>query len=140
MFLLRYVKVSLDTIIKEKYNMLDEDKLTIQEVVDICQTTRNDNIEIRDDNLLNTKTTDFMDKYEFLEDDIRDEIHRLEIKDYHSGPLEDKNTHNKHPVWVFMKTLNRIKVLVYIKIKIINHKRKIILYSFHEEGLHDENK
>ncbi len=118
----------------------EEDNISIDEVIQICKSVKFENIEIKDDNILNQKTSDFMAEHSFTPDDVRREIKKLTVRDYHAGPCEDKNSFNNHPVWIFIKNINRVKILVYIKIKIINHKRKIIVYSFHEEGLHDEKK
>ena len=118
----------------------DEDNISLEEVISICSKTRNNEIEIKHDNLLNKKTADFIEKNGLTLEYIKDEIRQLKKEDYHSGPLEDKNPLNKHPLWVFIKHIKSVVVLVYIKIKIINHKKKIIVYSFHEEGMHDETK
>ena len=118
----------------------DEDNISLEEVISICNTIKCTSIEIKDNNILNTKTQEFMVKYDLDERRIRFEVKKLKKEDYHSGPLEDKNTRNKHPLWVFLKYIEGVPVKIYIKIKIINHKRKIIVYSFHEEGLHNEAK
>ena len=118
----------------------DSEVVTLDEVISICQKVKDENIEIRRSNLENTKTIEFMANNSLIDKDIFAEIRKLTKDDYHSGPLQDKNLLNKHPLWVFIKQIQKVKVLVYIKIKIINHKRKVIVYSFHEEGLHDEKK
>ena len=120
--------------------MIDKENLSLDEVINVCKTILAKNIEIRKDNLINHKTSNFMEKYDFFEEDVKREIKNLTKYDYHQGPLKDRNVNNKHPLWVFIKHIGTIKVVVYIKIKIINHRRKIIVYSFHEEGLHDESK
>ena len=120
----------------------NEDNLSIQEVVSICQSAKSDFIELHKYNPLNTKTLDFIYKYDISEERITKIINGLTCEDYHSGPLLDYNLSNKHPLWVFIKEIDIInyKIAVYIKIKIINHRKKIIIYSLHEEGLHNETK
>lgn len=115
----------------------EEDNISLDEVVEICHKTKNENIQIRN-NDPKMKTYMFLLNHNLIEDDIRKEIKNLSKADYYKGPCEDKNPNHKHPVWIFIKTINNLKCLVYIKIKIINHKRTIIVYSFHEEGMHDE--
>ena len=114
--------------------------LHLNEVILICNNAKDEWIEIRRSNIENTKTIEFMVNNNLTEKDIFNEIRNLTQTDYHSGPLEDKNSFNKHPLWVFIKQIGNLQIKVYIKIKIINHKKKIIVYSFHEEGLHDEKK
>ena len=118
----------------------DEDNISLEEVITICNKADYSRIEIKDDNLINTKTQEFMFAYNLDGQRIRREIKNLKIEDYHSGPLQDKNPKKKHALWVFLKYIEGIAIRIYIKIKIINHKTKIIVYSFHEEGLHDEKK
>ena len=120
----------------------DEDNLTLEEVISICKNTKDEFIELKSENLSYNKTIEFIYKYKLDVAFIQNQIHQLQENDYHSGPLEDFNPNNKHPLWVFIKNIEIINVivLVYIKIKIIDHKRKIIVYSFHEEGMHNEKK
>ena len=118
----------------------DEDNISLEEVISICNKIKKDRLEIREDNIGNLKTKEFLWKYGFNESRVYDEIRNLKIEDYHAGPVEDKNPHNKHSLWIFLKYIEGIPVQIYIKIKIINHKTKIIVYSFHEEGLYDEKK
>lgn len=120
----------------------NEDNLTINDVVSICSTAKHEAIEFRIFDSFNSKTTDFVNKYGLTGDNVVKIINNLSSEDYHSGPLIDRNSNNKHPLWVFIKEIGikNIRITVYIKIKIINHRRKIIIYSLHEEGLHNEKK
>ena len=120
----------------------DEDNLTIEEVIFICNKAPKDNIELKKNNPFNSKTNNFMEKYSIDPDQVVSIINGIKLDDYHSGPLQDYNPNNKHPLWVFIKQIvaKNIKIYIYIKIKIINHKRKIIVYSLHEEGMHNEKK
>lgn len=122
--------------------MNEEDNLTIEEVVLICNEALEESIEIKDSNPFNSKTGDFIDKYDISPSKIVSIINGLTVDDYHSGPLQDYNKNNKHPLWVFIKEtlIKNTWIYIYIKIKIINHKRKIIVYSLHEEGMHNEKK
>ena len=120
----------------------DEDNLTINDVILICKNAKLESIENRTFNSFNTKTTDFIKKYGLSRENIAKIINGLTKDDYHSGPLQDYNPNNKHPLWVFIKEIAiiNVRIMIYVKIKIINHRRKIIIYSLHEEGLHDEKK
>lgn len=122
--------------------MIEEDNLTIEDVVLICNEALEESIEIKESNPFNSKTGDFIDKFDINPDQIVSIINGLTEDDYHSGPLRDYNKNNKHPLWVFIKEtlIKNIRIYIYIKIKIINHKRKIIVYSLHEEGMHNEKK
>ncbi len=122
--------------------MNDEDNLTIEEVISICNEASKESIEIKESNPFNSKTGDFIDKYDISPDQVVSIINDLEVNDYHSGPLQDYNKISRHPLWVFIKEtlIKNIRIYIYIKIKIINHKRKIIVYSLHEEGMHNEKK
>lgn len=118
----------------------NEDNLTINDVVSICSTAKHESIEFRIFDSFNCKTIDFVSKYGLSRDNVVQIINNLSPEDYHSGPLTDRNSNNKHPLWVFIKEIGimNVRITVYIKIKIINHRRKIIIYSLHEEGLHNE--
>ena len=113
-----------------------EDNIPLNEVIRICNTIKYSNIEIAKDPIERPKTAEFIAKYELLDDDIKDIIHNLKIDDYHSGPDEDDNPKYKKPVWIFIKYVDSIQVKIYIKIKIINKKRKVFVFSIHEEGQH----
>ena len=113
-----------------------EDNIPLSEVIRICKTIKNDNIEIAKDPIQRPKTCAFIEKYELLDEDIKDIIHNLSIGDYHSGPVEDDNANYKRPLWIFIKYVDNIHLEVYIKIKIINNKRKVFVLSIHEEGLY----
>ena len=108
------------------------------EAITICKSVSNNNIEIMKDPLTRPKTSDFINKYEVMDDDIREIIHSLSIEDFYRGPTPDRNPRFKHPVWEFIKYIDSIRVKIYLKIKIVNHKRKVIVFSIHEEGLYDE--
>lgn len=110
----------------------DEDKITKEEIVHVCRNIDNSGIEIRETD----KNLEFMEKFDLIQDDLKDYIHEIEIIDYRDGPLTDDKPAYKHPLWVFIKQLGDIRVTVYIKLKTINHRKKIIVYSFHQEGLH----
>jgi len=120
----------------------NEDNLTIDEVISICNNAKLESIEFRVFNSFNTKTEEFLKTYCLNRRDAAEIINGLIVEDYHSGPLPDYNPNNKHPLWVFIKEIGiaNIRIVIYIKIKIINHKKKIIIYSLHEEGLHNEKK
>ena len=114
-----------------------EDNLTIEEVLEICKTIKEENIEVDVNPLTRPKNATFMYKYHLKREDVRQLIRELTSDDYVEGPIEDNNPNYKHPFWVFIKYIDRIAVKVYIKIKIFNHKRKINVFSIHEEGEYD---
>lgn len=111
-----------------------EDNLSLEEVLKICHTVKEENIEINTDPISRPKNLEFQRKFNLKKSDIRLIIRNLKPEDYSEGPVEDDNPKYKHPFWIFIKYVNDIKVVVYIKIKIFNHKRKINVFSIHEEG------
>ena len=115
-----------------------EDNISPAEAIRICNSVKYENIEIDVDPIERPKTVDFLDRYELMEDDVRDIIHGLTINDYHDGPVEDTNPKFSKPLWVFIKYINEIQIRVYIKIKIINNRRKVFVFSIHEEGLYGD--
>lgn len=124
---------------KEEFMViLEEDNISLDEVIEICKSTKDCFIEINDDPIQRPKTCRFIEKYELLHQDIKEIIHSLEKADYYRGPTKDRDLNRNHPFWEFIKVVNNIKVRVYIKIKIFNHKRKIMVFSIHEEGEYDE--
>lgn len=111
-----------------------EDNLTLNEIIQICKKVKQENIEVIRDNIIRPKTVEFLEKYELSDEDVANIIHSLSESDYYLGPEEDTNPKYKHPFWIFVKFIKNIKVNVYIKIKIINHHRKVVVFSIHEEG------
>ena len=111
-----------------------EDNLSLEEVLEICRKAEYNNIEVLYNDVLRPKTFEFLTKYDFDIATVKQIIKNLTKEDYQKGPVEDYNPNYKHPFWIFTKHLESIDVEVYIKIKIINHKRKIIVFSFHKEG------
>ena len=112
----------------------NEDNLSLEEVLEICRSVKKENIEIDTDPITRPKNVAFLDKYVLSVEDVRQIIRNLELIDYVKGPVEDYNPKFKHPFWVFIKDLKKLKVVVYIKLKIFNHKKKINVFSIHEEG------
>ena len=113
-----------------------EDSLTLEEVVEICTTISNENIEISKGSI-RPKTEEFLDKFKLTDEDVCEVIKSLEKEDYFAGPIADRNPKYAHPFWIFIKYVDLVKVRVYIKIKIVNHKRKINVFSIHEEGVYE---
>ena len=118
-------------------SITQEDNLSLEEVLEICENIRNENVEIIKDNLIRPKTVEFLEKYEIDDDYVKDIVRSLNRNDYYQGPVEDTNLKYVHPFWIFIKLINKLEIKVYIKIKIINHKRKIIVFSIHEEGKYE---
>ena len=96
--------------------MNDEDNLTIEEVISICNEASKESIEIKESNPFNSKTGDFIDKYDIRPDQVVSIINDLEVNDYHSGPLQDYNKINRHPLWIFIKEtlIKNIRIYIYI--------------------------
>lgn len=111
-----------------------EDDLSLDEVLNICRTVKEKNIEISIDPIKRPKNLEFISKYNLEAADIVAILRNLQREDYREGPVEDDNPKYEHPFWIFIKYLNEIKVIIYIKIKIFNHNRKINVFSIHEEG------
>lgn len=112
-------------------SIIKDDNLSLEEVLKICKTIKKENIEI---NINRPKNLEFIQKFNLVASDIIQIIRDLNKEDYNKGPVEDDNPKYKHPFWIFIKYVGDIKVVVYIKIKIFNHKRKINVFSIHEEG------
>ena len=115
-------------------SITQEDNLSLEEVLEICKSIKEENIEVDLNPITRPKNVAFMYKYRLKREDVRAMIRELASDDYVEGPIEDENPNFKHPFWVFIKYINKIPVKVYIKIKIFNHKRKINVFSIHEEG------
>mgnify|MGYP003327393041 CR=1 FL=1 len=124
------IRVSIDTFEKD-------DVIDIKEVIKLCKNIKNERIEI---DLDYYKNLQFAIDYGYTPDDIREVIQSLCEKDLHEGPVLDRNSKYKHPFWIFIKYLGDIKIKVYIKLKIVNHKLKINVFRFHKEGMHNESK
>ena len=118
--------------------METEDRLSVQEVVNLCNTINDDNIEINLDPIERPKNVEFVANYGLTSDDLKDIVHGISVNDYVKGPVLDNNPIYKRPVWIFIEYVNNIRVEVYLKIKITNHKKKVYVLSIHEEGIYDE--
>ena len=114
-----------------------EDDLSLDEVLSLCQKIDKKNIDVILDPIIRPKTFNFIAKYMSSTEFIKEIIKSLAKEDYNKGPVEDLNPNYKHPFWIFIKYLNKYEINVYIKIKIINHHRKIIVFSLHEEGVYE---
>ena len=114
-----------------------EDNLSLEDVINLCQKIDKKNIDVLLDPLIRPKTVNFLAKYKISIDYMKEIIKSISKEDYCKGPVSDSNPKYKHPFWIFIKYLGDIKINVYIKIKIINHHRKIIVFSFHEEGVYN---
>lgn len=123
------IGVSIDTFNKDEVT-------NIFEVIKICKNIKDERIEI---DLDYYKNIEFAVDYGYSPDDIRAVIHSLNASDLHAGPVADRNSNFKHYFWIFIKYLEDIKIKVYIKLKIVNHKLKINVFRFHKEGMHNEN-
>lgn len=123
------INVSIDT-------FEEDDVVDLSEAIRLCKNIKNERIEIDNDYY---KNIEFFTDYGYDADEVKKVIHSLTEKDYHEGPVADRNPEFKHPFWIFIKYIDDIKTLVYIKLKFVNHKLKINVFRFHKEGMHDEN-
>ena len=120
--------VSNDTDAAKDKSMSKNNEL--DEVIKLCQTINSHYIELipRPKNLL------FIDDFELTQHDIVELIHSIKKRDYYSGPEIDKDPNKRHPVWIFIKKGSIYKIAIYLKLKIINNNKKIIIISLHREG------
>ena len=101
--------------------------LTIEDVLRIVKNADYKNIQI----VRRFKNELFMAKRKICELDIIQAVKELEVTDLIAGPIEDDDANRKHPVWIFKK--KAFKVMCYIKLKVINKNRTVIVISFHED-------
>lgn len=118
--------VSSDTEISIDLNSLDIDHWSLKQLLLLLRNTNEENIQF----VQRDKNVEFQTKFEISETQLKREIKSLNSSDYCDGPLDDYDTNRKHPVWVFKKYVQNI--YCYIKIKIINHGKIVIVISFHE--------
>lgn len=118
--------VSNDTELCVDYESLDIDHLSLKQLLTLLKSTDENNIQI----VQRLKNLDFIEKYQFTEAFLKKQIKSLNQNDYYDGPLPDLNHNRQHPVWIFKKYVQSI--YCYIKIKVINHGRFVIVISFHE--------
>ena len=105
---------------------MDPDNLTIDELIQVLKKIDYEHIQVID----RDKNKEFRNKYGLSITDTKDMIKQLKIEDLYKGPVEDDNPNRKHPVWIFIKNINLIRC--YIKMKVINKCKVIIVISFHE--------
>lgn len=101
--------------------------LTIDDVISIIKKAEDNSIQIvrRDKNDL------FIYAKHIDETAIKLFLKLLTASDLVAGPLEDDDPNRKHPIWIFKK--KGFGCICYIKLKIINKNRTIIVISFHED-------
>ena len=106
---------------------MDIDILTRDELIDLLSKAKDDNIQLID----RDKNYDFRTTHNITIDDIKGVIKGLRVEDIVKGPVPDYNANRNHPLWIFKKLY--IGMVVYIKIKVINKGKVIIVISFHED-------
>ena len=73
-----------------------------------------------------------MHKYDLDDYDVKDIVKSLTKNDLIKGPIYDHNNEKyKYPCWIFLKHIRHLKIMVYIKLKVINHKTKVLIYKIH---------
>jgi len=112
--------------------MEEKENLTIEEVIKIIEKISYEKMEIYKDPFYAIESLEFMDKYGLYEQDVKDIVKTLTEKDLIKGPVDDYNNERfKHPCWIFLKYVKGLKVKVYIKLKILNHKTRLLIYKIH---------
>lgn len=98
------------------------------EVIELCHTIPDENIQIinRYDHCM-----EFYYEKNLTHSDVVDFLRGVTVSDIHRGPLVDDNSSRKHVLWEFKK--NAFGCYCYVKIKIINRKRIILVVSLHED-------
>ncbi|MBO4667580.1 MAG: type II toxin-antitoxin system MqsR family toxin [Bacilli bacterium] len=113
---------------------MEPDKITIDELITLIGELKQEQFDFvnRDKNI------DFLEKHNLSIENEIEAIKQLNKHDLKEGSVEDDNPNRKHPVWIFIKKIWNIEC--YIKIKVINHCRVIIVISFHETESKGGNK
>lgn len=83
------------------------------------------------------KNIDFMREYSLTNEDVKDIVRRLTVKDCYKGPEKDRDEAYEGPLFFFSPMFEGIKI--YIKIRIESDEKSVCL-SVHEFGKYDEVK
>lgn len=110
---------------------MDIDNISLFDLLVLLYKVPDERFEIID----REKNFEFRTRYNILVSDLYQVIRELTIDDYVKGPVPDDNPNRKHPVWIFKKKVFGYKC--YIKIKLINEGRKVIVISFHKDEGND---
>lgn len=119
--------VSYDTNDIIDFSKVDIDHLSLKQLLQLIKQISPEKIEV----VSRGKNLEFQNRYNLSDLDLIREIKSLQPNDYYDGPIIDDNKERIHPVWIFKKYVRSI--YCYIKLKVINHGRIIIIISFHED-------
>ena len=104
--------------------MEEKENLTIEEVIKIIEKISYEKMEIYKNPFYAIENIEFMHKYDLVKS--------LTKNDLIKGPVNDHNNEKyKYPCWIFLKHVRHLKIMVYIKLKVINHKTKVLIYKIH---------
>ena len=106
---------------------MDVDSLTLEEVISLVKKSKDENIQI----LPREKNEEFMFANAITQCDAKDFIRSLSASDYIKGPVLDIDPNRKHYLWIFKKY--GFEKYCYIKLKVINGGKVVIVVSFHED-------
>ena len=108
---------------------MEIENITLKDLIQKMKSLDDEHIQISD----YYKTYEFMLFNNITVYDAKEFIRGLNENDYVSGPIPDDNPNRRYPVWVFKK--EGFGFLCYIKVKLINQGRVLILISFHEDEI-----
>ena len=106
---------------------MKEESLTIDAVTRIVSGSDDESIQI----VRRDKNEEFMYENNITESDAKNFVRSLTRQDLVDGPVEDYDPNRKHPLWIFKKF--GFMHQCYIKLKIINKNRIVIVVSLHED-------
>lgn len=113
----------------------NNEDMTVERVLEACSKAKLKDGTLTFDsfhsNIPRESTQDFMYKKGLILEDLEKTINGLNKDDYYLGPIDDVNTVRSHKLWIFKKI--EYGVRLYIKIKIINKWRCVVVVSFHED-------
>lgn len=100
------------------------DEKTVEDIINCCKTYNLYYVKRKD------ITRNFLYKYGLLQDDADNEIRTLSKINLFEGPVPDKDVIGEY-VWIFKKLA--FGKWCYIKLKIKENRRLVIIISFHED-------
>lgn len=112
--------------------MEEKENLTIEEVIELIRKINYERMEIYMDEFYGIENLDFMEKYDLDDLDVKNIVKELTADDLIKGPVDDYNSDKFiYPCWIFLKFVKGLKIKVYIKLKILNHRTKVLIYKIH---------
>ena len=112
--------------------MEEKENLTIEEVIELIRKINYERMEIYMDPFYAIENITFMHDYDLDVVDVKNIVKELTVDDLIKGPVDDYNSDKFiHPCWIFLKFVKGLRIKVYIKLKIINHNTKVLIYKIH---------